>query len=244
MNLHYIEIGNQSSDQTIIFLHEGLGSVEMWKDYPEKLCNALNLKGIVYDRAGYGKSPGNLKNRKSDYLHIGAAELYSLVVRLRIKSPILYGHSDGGTIALIYAATYPESCKAVITEAAHVFNEAVTIEGVKAARPLIEDGKMDALKKYHGERYKEVFYAWNDIWLDESFKNWNVTPMLANATCPQLIIQGKDDQYGTLKQVETIAEQTTGQTTQFTPDNCGHAPHKERTESVLEEVKKFIHDNI
>ena len=241
--INWISVGDQYSDTTIIFLHEGLGCIEMWKSYPEDLCNALGVKGMVYDRAGYGKSPGSLLGRTNTYLHQAADELSAFIKEHQIKKPILYGHSDGGSIALIYAGTYG-NVKAVVTEAAHVFNEAETIKGVKEARPWMEEGKMEGLKRYHGERYKEVFFAWNDIWLDESFVNWDITSLLPNIKVPQLIIQGKDDQYGTLEQVDTIADLTSGSTDTLTPDNCGHAPFKEQTATVQQKVIDFIQRSI
>lgn len=239
MQLHWESYGPES-DTTIIFLHEGLGCIPMWKGYPEMLCNELRTKGIAYDRSGYGQSPGNLKNRKADYLHLAAEELNDFIEHLALKSVILYGHSDGGSIALIHASKYPAKVKAVITEAAHAFNEDVTIQGVKEARPLMAEGKMEALRKYHGDRYQEVFYAWNDIWLHESFEDWDISESLPKINCPNLIIQGKDDQYGTLHQVDTIEQLTSGKTTRCTPSNCGHAPFKEQQEIVLENVKQFI----
>lgn len=237
--INWITVGNPNSNSTIIFLHEGLGCIEMWKTYPHDLCSALNVNGIVYDRTGYGKSSGSLLGRTNQYLHEAAEELAAFIAHHQIKSPILYGHSDGGSIALIYAGQHKD-VKAVITEAAHVFNETETIQGVQEARPLLAEGKMDGLRKYHGERYQEVFFAWNDIWLDESFKDWDITEYLPNIEVPLLVIQGQNDQFGTLKQVKTIKELTAGKTATFTPENCGHAPFKEQTELVLETVKKFI----
>ena len=244
MALHYIEIGNLTSAETIVFLHEGLGCIELWKDYPQKVCKALNVRGIVYDRSGYGKSPGTLLNRKSDYLHLAAIELNDFISELKLDQIHLYGHSDGGSIALIFAAKHPEKVKTIITEAAHIFNEAETIAGVKMARPLLDLGKMEGLRKYHGDRYEEVFYAWNDIWLNHSFLEWSIEKEIKSINCPALIIQGIDDQYGTLKQVEVIASTIKQNVQTFTPDECGHAPFKEQTEKVLKEVKKFYNEFI
>lgn len=242
MNLNYKIVGNTDSESTIIFLHEGLGCIEMWKSYPIELCECLDVRGIIYDRSGYGKSQGDLVNRKADYLHLAAQELHEFLLYLEVENPIIYGHSDGGSIALIFAAKHPQIAKAIITEAAHVFNEDLTIQGVNGARPLIENGKMDALQKYHGDRYKEVFYAWNDIWLDDSFKNWSIEEEIKAISCPALIIQGEDDQYGSLKQVETILR-SIGITAQaFTPAACGHAPFKEQKQQVIQKVIHFINE--
>ena len=240
--LHHKFIGNSESNQVIIFLHEGLGCIEMWRDYPEQLCNKLNCRGLIYDRAGYGQSEGSLLNRQADYLHLGAAELFELIndLKLENKEIILYGHSDGGSIALIYASKYPNQVKSVITEAAHVFVEDVTLAGIAPAKEAFLQGKLDGLKKYHGNHYVEVFNAWVDIWNDPDFRDWNIEAELKQITCLQLVIQGVNDEYGTLKQVESIANHTKGQSTRFTPDNCGHAPFKELTTEVLKEVEAFV----
>ena len=240
--LNHKFIGNQSSKTVIIFLHEGLGCIEMWNSYPNELCKALNGKGLIYDRAGYGKSEGSLVNRQSDYLHLGALELFDLVQDLELSNHkiILYGHSDGGSIALIFAAKYPNIVNAVITEAAHVFVEPETLNGIAPALNAFKEGKLNGLKKHHGNRFEEVFYAWVNIWNHPSFLDWNIEKELATITCPQLIIQGKDDQYGTLKQIESIKANTVGKTTLLVPEDCGHSPFKEKEAEVLSESVKFI----
>jgi pimeloyl-ACP methyl ester carboxylesterase len=242
MQLNHLFIGNSAAKNILVFLHEGLGSIAQWKAFPELVCKATNSYGLVYDRSGYGKSEGSLVNRKTDYLEQGAIELEQLIDILvpSTYNIFLYGHSDGGSIALIYAANHPSKVKGLITEAAHVFVEKTTIEGVRAALPYFEQGKFDGLKKYHGNRFKEVFLAWNNIWLDPAFKTWNISALLPNITCPQLIIQGEDDQYGTLKQVKTISDLTVGTSTVFTPKNCNHAPHKENVKETLIQVIHFL----
>lgn len=244
MELHWEEVGHELAEEHIVFLHEGLGCIEMWKNYPNDLCLNLNAKGIVYDRSGYGKSLGSLLNREADYLHKAAEELKDFLDYLNVDQAHIYGHSDGGSIGLIFAGTYPNRVKTLITEAAHIFNEPETIQGVLDARPLLEDGKMEGLKKYHGERYQEIFYAWNDIWLDESFVNWNIEKEVSRIDCPLLVIQGEDDQYGTLKQVAAICETNQGNSRSFTPSNCGHAPFKEQSIKVMEVVQKFYGEYI
>ena len=244
--LNHKFVGNHKSSTCIIFLHEGLGCIEMWKSYPAQLCNQLNVQGLVYDRAGYGKSKGDLTKRHANYLHMGADELFDLIHALKIenKSILLYGHSDGGSIALLFVAKYPQLCKLLITEAAHVFVEQVTLDGIKPAKKAFIEGKMNGLQKYHGEKFKEVFYAWVDIWNHPTFLNWNIENELQNIVCPQLIIQGVDDQYGTLKQVESINRNTKGKTSIFTPEKCGHSPFKEQTKIVLNEVIQFIKSQV
>lgn len=243
--LNHKFVGNENSNHCIIFLHEGLGCIEMWKDYPETLCNQLNMQGLVYDRAGYGKSKGDLTTRTSNYLHEGAEELFELIHNLKLENKhiILYGHSDGGSIALIFGAKYPKLCQSIITEAAHVFVEQVTLDGIKPAEKAFREGKLNGLKKFHGKTYEAVFYAWVNIWNHSSFLDWNIESELRNITCPQLSIQGINDQYGTLKQIESITHNTKGNTITFTPDNCGHAPFKEKRNEVMEKVIRFIQMN-
>lgn len=240
--LNYKFIQNKSSNNIIIFLHEGLGCVDMWGDYPEKVCSALKCNGLVYDRAGYGKSKGDLSQRKSDYLHLAADELMELIQELKIQNQniVLYGHSDGGSIALIFTSKYSKICSAVVTEAAHVFVENVTLNGIKPAINAFENGKLNGLKKYHGDNFSDVFFAWVNIWNHPTFKDWNIEKEIQSIECPQLIIQGIDDQYGTLKQVESIAQNTKGKTIIFTPQHCGHAPFKEKQTEVLNRVVEFL----
>ncbi len=244
MALNHVFIGNPTAKKLIIFLHEGLGSIAQWKTFPESVCEATNSYGLVYDRRGYGKSPGSLEDRSINYLEQGAEELEEVIATLIPENYnlFLYGHSDGGSIALIYSANNPSKITGLITEAAHVFVEDITVDGVRAALPYFHQGKFDGLKKYHGERFQEVFFAWNNIWLNPKFRDWNITEILHHISCPQLIIQGKDDQYGSLKQVDTIAKQTTGKTSKFIPDNCNHAPHKEKQKETLLQVTQFLKD--
>jgi len=159
------------------------------------------------------------------------------------KNIILYGHSDGGSIALIFGAKYPNLIHLIITEAAHVFVEQVTLDGIKPTEIAFKEGKLNGLKKYHGERFKDVFYAWVNIWNHPSFLEWTIETELKNIICPQLSIQGLNDQYGTLKQIESIRYHTKGNTTIFTPANCGHAPFKEKRNEVMEKVIIFIEEN-
>ena len=243
IDLNHQFIGNPEAEILIIFLHEGLGSVAQWRQFPTKVCNENDCYGLLYDRSGYGKSPGNLLNRTTNYLHEAAEELAQLVTEISDRYQIiLYGHSDGGSIALIFGARHPELIKAIITEAAHVIVEEVTINGVKAAENPFKEGKFDGLEKYHGSRFKEVFLAWNTIWQTATFAAWSITDLLPKIACPQLIIQGEADQYGSLKQVELIDSLTAGRTKRFILKNCGHAPHKEKEKETLLHIKAFLNE--
>lgn len=230
------------SQYLIVFLHEGLGCIEMWKEYPKVVHQLTQQQVLVYDRAGYGKSEGDLTQRKPNYLHLAAEELHHLISELHLQNKplILYGHSDGGSIALLYAAKHPQNVTAVVTEAAHVFVEEETLAGIKPAEVAFKNGKLNGLKKYHGNRFEEVFWAWVNIWNHPDFKNWNIEDDIKAIQCPQLIIQGQDDQYGTLLQVEKIKQATLGPTALLTPTQCAHAPHKEQTDLVLSHLQSFL----
>lgn len=245
MSINHQFVGNSQSKKLIIFLHEGLGSLAQWKHFPEKLCRLTNSYGFVYDRSGYGKSPGDLTTRNTHYLHESANELEEIMKQYISNdyNVYLYGHSDGGSIALIYASQNASKISGLIVEAAHVFVEDETVQGVQHARENFKQNKFIGLQKYHGARYEEVFWAWNNIWLNPAFRSWNIVSLLKHITCPQLIIQGKNDQYATLKQVEAIATKSRGKSTIFIPENSGHAPHKEEEEAVLDVTKNFVHGN-
>ena len=228
-----------TTDYTMVFLHEGLGCTEMFKDFPKQLCNELNCKGFIYDRAGYGQSTGSLENRPINYLEKAADELHKVIKTHITGKIILFGHSDGGSIALVYAAKHPKLVKAIITEAAHVFVEDVTISGIKEAVIAFKQQKLAGLQRFHGKRYAQVFWAWADTWLHPDFKQWQITHLLNLVTCPQLIIQGVNDQYGTMQQVNYIEKLTQGNSFLFKPE-CGHSPHYEVPTLVLKECRIFV----
>ena len=233
---------NKNEESVIVFLHEALGSIPQWKDFPSQLCENLQIKGLLYERQGHGKSSEFSAKRKSDYLHNYALEELPKVIEQLIPSEkkiILVGHSDGGTMALLYAAKFPERVKAVVTMAAHVINEKETIEGIIPAVKAFEMGKLDGLKKYHGEKTKDLFYAWAEIWQDDSFRDWNIVDEIKNDINPGLFIQGTNDQYGTSKQLELIKSKFKLGSTKLISD-CGHHPHLEQKETVLLEIEKWL----
>jgi pimeloyl-ACP methyl ester carboxylesterase len=240
-SLHHEFVGNLSSQKLIIFLHQGLGSIAQWKDFPAKVCQEVDSAGLMYDRQGYGKSQGSLNDRTDHYLHEASVELEDLIEQLAVDYPkiILYGHSDGGSIALIYAAKNPSSSVAIITEAAHVIVEEITINGIQNAGKQFQQGLFAGLSKYH-KNYWEVFNAWYTTWLRPSFKSWSLIHELPDVIVPQLAIQGIDDEYGTLHQLDLIEKHTVGLTKIVKIPNCGHAPHKEKEIETLTVVKAFI----
>lgn len=228
----------------LVFLHEGLGSIGQWRDFPEKICARTGFPALVYDRWGYGGSDPLTEPRKPDYLHDEALlSLPEVLNQCAIDKPILIGHSDGGSIAIIYAGTYPQKVSGIITEAAHVFVEDVTVEGIKRAVEVYErTGLKKRLSKFHENNTELMFRGWSDIWLSREFRNWNIEEYLPHITCPLLAIQGKDDEYGTPAQVEAIVGKVAGPARASMIDNCGHIPHIQTREKVFSEMVSFIRE--
>lgn len=243
-NFHY-KVYGETPDATapvIIFLHDSLGCTRLWRDFPLKISDLTGLSCISYDRQGYGRSaPFSITKREKTYLEDEAIILIKFITALNLKTVYLFGHSDGGTIALIAAALYPENVKGILTEGAHVFVENATINGIKEAITLYESTNLkQRLEKYHGDKTELVFKLWTETWLSKSFRDWNIEHYLKRISCPSLIIQGNDDEYGTLDQVECIVQHSKGSTTKLIIPNIGHTPHKEDEETVLKKSAEFI----
>ncbi len=227
---------------TLIFLHDSLGCIELWRDFPQLLGEAIHCNVLVYDRQGYGKSePFSSVDRENDYLEVEADVLNLLMEKLSIKTVFLFGHSDGGSIALIAAAKYPKKIKGVITEGAHIFVEGITLQGIKVAVEAYRTTNLpEKLAKYHGNKTEAVFWAWANTWLSEDFKSWTIEHFLPYIQCPVLVIQGEEDEYGSLAQVEGIISQITSETQKYIIPSIGHTPHKEAKELVLAKTVKFV----
>ncbi|MEN4762222.1 alpha/beta hydrolase [Chryseobacterium sp. C39-AII1] len=239
----YTEYNNSFKNKpTIVFLHDSLGSTQLWRDFPAKLAEATQCNTLVYDRLGYGKSfPMLTHERENNYMESEADLLNGLLEELNINDVILFGHSDGGTIALITASKYPEKIKAILCEAGHIFVEDVTVKGVKDVLEAYKTTNLpERLQKYHGDKVETIVKAWTEIWLSDRFRTWNIEYLLKNITSPLLFIQGEDDEYGTLDQVEKTISQVSGNAEKFIIPNIGHTPHKEKPEVVLERSKEFI----
>jgi pimeloyl-ACP methyl ester carboxylesterase len=234
-------ISRITNGTTLVFLHEGLGSVGQWRDFPSLLCERTGLPALVYDRWGYGKSDPFTLPRPASYLHDEAlAGLPDVLDECGIGRAILVGHSDGGSIALIFASTRPERVRAVITEAAHVFVESVTLEGIRDAVKVYASTDLGKrLERYHGDKTDLVFHGWADTWLSPEFRDWNIEEFLPGVRCPVLVIQGIDDRYGTPAQVSAIERQVSGPASSLLI-RCGHIPHAEAQAQVLEGMARFI----
>ena len=228
------------ANTTVVMLHEGLGSVAMWKDFPERVAEATSSGVLVYSRYGHGKSERLAEKRSVDFMHHEAkVVLPELLRQFEIERPILLGHSDGASIALIYAGTWPAQVRALILEAPHVFVEDLGIRSIAAIRKLYESSALpQRLARYH-DHADETFRGWNDIWLDPQFRDWNIEEYLAAISCPTLVIQGEDDEYGTLAQVEAIQRRVPATQSLILP-HCGHSPHRDQPSLTLDAISKFV----
>lgn len=240
--IYYESIEGEIDTPCLIFLHEGLGCIPMWKDFPGRLCQRTGCSGLLYDRTGYGRSSALKADRSVHYMHdYGLNELPEVINALIPGRPfILIGHSDGGSISLIYGAQRPSLLKGIVTEAAHVFVESETTEGIRRADKAFEQGKLDGLYKYHGDKTRQIFKAWSDTWLSNWFMHWNLEYLLPSVNCPMLVIQGADDPYGSGDQVNSILSKSSGSAEACLIENCGHTPHAEQPEIVLEKMSGFI----
>jgi len=231
-----------SEKTTIIFLHDSLGCIALWRNFPEKIATYTGCNVISYDRQGYGKSaPFNVTKRDQNYLKKEAFFLKKIIDKLKLEKVILFGHSDGGSIALLTAALFPDNIMGIITEGAHVFVEKETIMGIEDALIAYKTTNLkEKLYKYHDDKTETVFTMWTETWLSPNYKTWNIEKYLKNIKCPSLIIQGDKDEYGTIEQVNSIVKNTSGNSTPFIIPDIGHTPHKENPEIVIKETVKFL----
>jgi pimeloyl-ACP methyl ester carboxylesterase len=227
----------------LVFLHEGLGSLSMWKDFPAQLCRAARRRGLVYSRPGYGRSTAKRPDEHwgLDFMHVQArrvlpALLEALAVDGRI---VLFGHSDGGSIALIHAASFPDRVEAAIVIAPHIVVEEGGLASIRATRAAYEQGELRRrLARYHAD-VDSAFRGWNDIWLHPDFPAWTIEALLPGIACPVLAIQGRDDAYGTLAQIDGIAARVAS-TRLVKLDGCGHSPQRDRPDAVVAATVGFL----
>lgn len=225
---------------TLLFLHEGLGCVGMWRHFPEKLAAATGCRLIVWSRAGYGGSQAYPEARTARYMHREAEEaLPALLAELHIEHPVLVGHSDGGSIALLFAAAFPEVPLGIAVMAPHEFVEAETLAGILAAKTAWTASDWpQKLARYHADAPR-VFSDWNATWLSAEFRDWNIESCLPRIRCPVLAIQGEDDEYATMRQIDTIAAAVPGTRLLKLP-NCGHSPQRDQESAVLAALSEFV----
>jgi pimeloyl-ACP methyl ester carboxylesterase len=237
----YKLLGSVQSEKTcLLFLHDALGSIAQWNDFPSNLSAHLNLPGIMIEFPGYGFSDNDPQTRDHNYLHNFATKvLPAFIEKVCPKNNlIIVGHSDGGTNALLYAAKFPSNVKGIVTMAAHYINEKETRAGIETAIKAFEEGKLRGLELFHGNKTRHLFYNWARTWLAEDFKTWDISNDIRASKVPALVMQGYDDQYGTVEQVKGICSLLKNSEPYFI-ENCGHSPHREQTGIVINKIKQW-----
>ena len=227
---------------TLVFLHDSLGCITVWRDFPDRLSTALGCDALVYDRRGYGaSSPFGPEPRRPGYLEDEADVLARVLEHTGVSQAVLFGHSDGGSIALVAASRLPDRVQAVVTEGAHVFVEELTLAGIRDARETLRTTDLrERLRRHHGERTDAVTSAWIDVWLSPAFRDWNIERYLPAIRCPVLALQGADDEYGTPDQVRAIAQGVSGPARAQLIEGVGHTPHRAAPDEVLRLTTAFL----
>ncbi len=239
----HLDTGAAAEKPTLVFLHEGLGCVALWRDFPEKLCSTMGLNGFIYSRQGYGASDPIPLPRPIDFMHHEALNIVSPVLdAANINKAILIGHSDGGSISLIHAGAIKDPrVEAITTIAAHVLNEDLTVKSIEEAKVAFETTNLrDRLAKYHGTNVDCAFWGWNGVWLNPEFRRWNLEEFLPGIEVPALVIQGTEDQYGTVAQIRAIESGLSCLTKTVMIDQAQHSPHLEQQEATISAIVGFF----
>ncbi len=238
--LEYERIGGAAGRPTLVFLHEGLGSVAMWKDFPARVAGATGCEVLVYSRAGYGRSDPAVQPRPVTYMHDEAlVPLPELLDALAVSRPVLVGHSDGASIALVHAAASGRPVAGLVLMAPHVIVEDLSVRSIAAAKVAYETTDLRSkLARYHAD-VDGAFWGWNRIWLDPAFRRWDIQEYLPRVRCPVLAIQGEDDEYGTMEQVERIRAAVPGAEV-LKLARCGHSPHRDQPDATLAAIARFV----
>ena len=239
LEYEFIRVGDKHAP-TLVFLHEGLGSASLWKAFPRKLAAASGCDAMVYSRFGYGASAPLLGPREPHFMHEEALSvLPELLDRLGIDNPILFGHSDGASIALIHAANAGRAVRGLILLAPHVMVEELCVRSIAAAKHAYETSDVrEKLGRYHADP-DAAFFGWCDIWLDRRFRDWSIEEHVGKIACPILAIQGFDDEYGTMEQIDRIAKALPG-TQLLKLRSCGHSPHRDQPDAVIAAAIRHI----
>jgi pimeloyl-ACP methyl ester carboxylesterase len=240
--LEYEEV--PGSAPPLVFLHEGLGSVALWRDFPARVAAATGRRALVYSRLGHGWSDGLDRPRTARFMHEEALEvLPQVLARLEAVDPVLIGHSDGASIAIIYAGSAPPGPSALVLLSPHVFVEELSLEGIREARRAFEETDLRArMARYHRDP-ESTFRGWNDVWLSSEFRDWNIEGCLRDIACPVLLVQGRRDQYGTPAQLDAIERGVRGPVERLML-SCRHSPHIEEPERTLAAVRRFLCEGV
>lgn len=233
---------HQINRPTLVLLHEGLGSVSMWRDYPARLAAATGCRTLVYSRYGYGQSDVLEEAFRIDFMHHEGREvLPRLLAALDVDNPVLVGHSDGASIALLHAGDSRNRVAGLVLMAPHCFVEDISISSIEAAKVAFETTDLPAKLARHHRDARRTFYGWNDIWLNPDFRAWNIENCLPHIRCPILAIQGEDDEYGTMAQIGALAGQASAssEVELLKLADCRHSPHRDQAVAVTEAIARF-----
>ena len=230
---------------TLVFLHEGLGSVSAWRDFPALVAQDTGWGALVFSRRGYGRSDAVALPRPLSYMHDEAlVALPEVLDAAGVRSCVLVGHSDGGSIALVFAGSgLPQADRllGLVLEAPHVFVEDLSVASIAEAKVAYETGDLRArLARHHGDNVDGAFRGWNDAWLHPGFRSWNIEEYLPRVRVPSLVIQGRDDPYGTLAQVDAVERGSGARVSRLVLEGCGHAPHRDRPDVVRRAIAAFL----
>jgi pimeloyl-ACP methyl ester carboxylesterase len=232
--------GPVSSRPPLVFLHEGLGCAALWRDFPDKVAREVGAPALVYSRFGYGKSAGLEAPRTPRFMHEEALDVLPVLLdRLEIARPLLVGHSDGASIALIHAASSDRGVAGLVLMAPHVMVEPICVDSIASITATYREGPLrDRLARYHA-RVDDAFHGWSDIWLDPAFRDWSLDAEAAALSIPALLVQGRDDEYGTLAQIDRIEMLARGPIERLVLDKCGHSPHRDQEAAVVAAIAAF-----
>ncbi len=238
--IEYRMLPGDAARATLVFLHEGLGCVALWRDFPDKVAARLGARALVYSRLGYGQSDALSAKRTTRFMHEEALDaLPALLDQVGVARPLLVGHSDGASIALIHAAAAGRPVAGLALMAPHVFVEPVSVESIARIRNTYRTSDLKArLARYHAH-VDDAFLGWADTWLLPEFLTWSIEDLLPRVSVPTLVIQGRDDEYGTLTQLDRIQATVRGPTSRLVLDHCGHAPWREQEAAVLDSIVSF-----
>lgn len=239
--LEYERIASSDAEApTIVFLHEGLGSLSLWRDFPRQVAAATGYPALVYSRYGYGQSDPIAEPRRVDFMHEeGLETLPALLDQLEIERPILFGHSDGASISLLYAGGTGRAVTALVLMAPHLFVEEMCIKSIEAARETYATTDLRERLARHHANPDSAFRGWNDIWLHPDFPQWNIEAYIPPIRVPILAIQGENDEYGTMEQIDRLAR-LAPQTESLKLANCRHSPHRDQPQAVIDAATQFI----
>ncbi|MBO9539312.1 alpha/beta hydrolase [bacterium] len=229
-------------DTPIVLFHDSLGSVELWRSFPEALCITTGRSVVAYDRLGFGRSTPFSGEWTTNFIHVEAPNFFpALREQLGIQDFIAMGHSVGGAMAALCAAAFPSACRALVTESAQAFVEDRTIQGIREAKAAFQqEGQLDRLKKYHGDKARWVLDAWTVTWLSPEFQSWNLDADLSEVVCPALIIHGEQDEYGSVAHPMRLAKAMAGETQVEILPGRRHVPHKEAEGLIVELIRSFL----